>query len=338
MGQFSKSLSQLLFRIRALLASSARFCLLNVLYLTIASKRTSHNASSSKQFSSDLVRLNESLLAFYLNHSDLQSRDFSIVFNQLNVLLSSLYLRIDSSPSFVFSDQLALSLREALFTSLADISPAVIPNLARRTKPVQNTWEYQNHSMKWNFPADHKILDVGSGGWPFSYATHLADRFPNSTTHRTEALKTDHRPFTVTDIESLDFENGAFDFVFCSHVLEHTSNPGKAMRELMRVAASGYIEVPTKMSDVCLNFTHLLDHHKWHGTVQDNTLVLMEWLDDERIPRGNQLFDALQSQYTNPFQSFFEANRSTFFASLHWKDSFEFIVIDKHGKIIDRSP
>ena len=71
--------------------------------------------------------------------------------------------------------------------------------------------------------------------------------------------------------------------------------------------------------------------------VQNNTLILIEWCDDERIQRGNQLFDALHSSYSNPFQSFFEANRSSFFASLYWQDSFQFIVIDKNGKVIDKS-
>lgn len=38
------------------------------------------------------------------------------------------------------------------------------------------------------------------------------------------------------NLEELPFENGSFDLVFCSHVLEHVINIEKAMAELSRVS------------------------------------------------------------------------------------------------------
>ena len=233
--------------------------------------------------------------------------------------------------------ELRMSLRSLLVSSLPPDSRNLVPPLAKREAPVRNTWTYQNEVMQWDLAPDALVLDVGSGGWPFKRATHLADKYLDRTTHRVEAIVRDQRPFFEVDLEKLPFEDKAYDFAFCSHVLEHMDNPGAAMRELMRVGRRGYIEVPTRLSDVMFNFTRLPNHHRWHGLVVGSTVVLIEWNDWERRDLGNDFFDALHSEYSNAFQEFFERNRDLFFASCHWTDSFDFLVIDKHGAVIDSS-
>lgn len=231
--------------------------------------------------------------------------------------------------------QLLTALRSLLASGLPTEAQSLIPSLARRDSPVESTWTYQNEFMHWDIEESERVLDVGCGGWPFKHATHLADKYPETTTHRTESLARDHRPFYEVDLEKLPFSDQSFDFVFCSHVLEHTENPGIAMRELCRVGKRGYVEVPTRLSDVMFNFTRLHNHHKWHGLVIKDTVVLIEWSDSERRELGNEFFDELHSTYGNNFQDFFVRNRDLFFASLHWNADFNFLVIDKSGTIID---
>ena len=214
---------------------------------------------------------------------------------------------------------------------------SLVPSLEKRAAPVMNTWVFQNEVMKWDIRDSELVLDVGSGGWPFKRANHLADKYPDHTTHRAEALARDQRPFFEVDLQHLPFEDRVYDFVFCSHVLEHLDNPGQAIRELMRVGRRGYIEVPTRLSDVMFNFARLPNHHRWHGLVQGQTLVLTEWNEWERRDFGNQYFDALHSEYQNGFQDFFERNRDMFFASCLWDGAIQFVVIDKNGKVIDSS-
>lgn len=96
-----------------------------------------------------------------------------------------------------------------------------------------------------------RVLDVGSGDMPFPHATVLLDHGPRSSAHpahRAEnpsgQLVYQQKPFVIGELENLPFAGDAFEFVFCSHVLEHVEDPGRALHELQRIAPQGYIECP----------------------------------------------------------------------------------------------
>jgi SAM-dependent methyltransferase len=233
--------------------------------------------------------------------------------------------------------EIVAAARRLFASTLPTDAHQFIPTLCMRPEAVANTWVFQNQHMQWDICPNELVLDVGSGGWPFKRADHLADKYHGETSHRVEDIVRDSRPLFEVDLELLPFTDDSYDFVFCSHVLEHLDNPGRALRELARVGRRGYIEVPTRLSDILFNFTRLPNHHRWHGLVLGGTLVLVEWSDVERRELGNHFFNALQSPYANPFQDFFEANRDLFFCSLEWKGNIPFLLIDKHGRVIDSS-
>ncbi len=87
-----------------------------------------------------------------------------------------------------------------------------------------------------------KVLDIGSGHDPFPFATHLADRAldDNQYGRAGAAFKqVGALPVSECDIEDMScFADKQFDFIHCSHVLEHVVDPARACRELMRVASA----------------------------------------------------------------------------------------------------
>lgn len=201
-----------------------------------------------------------------------------------------------------------------------------------------NRYTYQHNSISFEIKNGEKILDIGSGGDPFPLATHLADCYENETTHRSAKLKRDTRPFIMCSIEATPFQDKEFDFVYCSHVLEHVDNPAKACKELMRIGKRGYIETPTRTSDIMFNFTRLQNHHKWYIQLAGNTLIFIEWKSAELRDVGTDYFlEQFHSRWKNPFQSLIHNNRDLFVNMFLWKDQFDYIVINKEGKIIKAS-
>lgn len=211
----------------------------------------------------------------------------------------------------------------------------LLPAFSRSIYDHKDRFYYQQELNIFDIKQGDKVLDIGSGGYPFSLATHLADLYEYDTTHRVETLVKDDRPLVICDICNLPFEDREFDFIYCSHVLEHVSHPEKACEEMMRVGRRGYIETPTRLSDVMFNFTKLQNHHRWHINLLNDTLIFHEWRDGEQRDTGTDAFFAMfHSKYTNPFQELVHRNRELFVNMLTWEGRFAYYVFNKNGKLI----
>ena len=196
-------------------------------------------------------------------------------------------------------------------------------------------YSYQKKSIHFGLHPRDKVLDIGSGNNPFPLATHLADLHEGETTHRSEKLIKDGRPFTVCDIANLPFKDKEFDFIYCSHVLEHAIDPAQACDELMRVGKRGYIETPTKTSDIMFNFLNIKHHHKWFVVMAGNNLCFFEYNPAEKRDTGtNDFYAMFHSEYQNPFQDLVLKNRKLFNNMLLWKDRFNYFIFDKTGRLI----
>ncbi len=108
---------------------------------------------------------------------------------------------------------------------------------------------------------DGLVLDVGSGDKPSWRADVLLDGYPDDA-HRGQRSGTGgtrvSRPLFRADAADMPFADDAFDYVICSHVLEHVPDPAAVIAELTRVARAGYIEVPEASAAKLMDFpTHL---------------------------------------------------------------------------------
>jgi SAM-dependent methyltransferase len=105
------------------------------------------------------------------------------------------------------------------------------------------------------------VLDVGSGDKPHWRADVLLDWLPgkDSAAQRSgyESARIT-RPLFHGDAAQMPFADQVFDYVICSHLLEHVLDPAGVLEEMMRVAKAGYIEVPEAASAKIVDFpTHL---------------------------------------------------------------------------------
>jgi uncharacterized protein YbaR (Trm112 family) len=168
-----------------------------------------------------------------------------------------------------------------------------------------------------------RVLDIGSGDGPTPAADVLCDRFVADDAERTASLCLD-RPFVAGDIEKLPFRDKAFDFVYCSHVLEHTTDPGRAVAELQRIARAGYVEVPSEYLEKSCKST---PSHLWFVRREEGVLVFRPkpaGVLDEGL---NRVFDErLMSR--DPLYTAFHWSRfyDLFNIGLRWEGSIPFRV------------
>jgi SAM-dependent methyltransferase len=124
-------------------------------------------------------------------------------------------------------------------------------------------FSYQSAHVKFSIRPKDKVLDIGSGAYPFPYATVLVERFIGKTEHRHDKLVTNGKPLAIANISALPFRDKHFDFVYCSHVLEHVEEPIRACAEIMRVGRRGYIETPTLAKDMLFAWQRECISGKW---------------------------------------------------------------------------
>lgn len=118
--------------------------------------------------------------------------------------------------------------------------------------------------------ADALVLDVGSGDKPSWRADVLLDRYLGEEhaaqrSGRGRARVT--RPLFNADAARMPFADGAFDYAICSNLLEHVVDPAAVLRELVRVARAGYIEVPEASSAKIVDFPS----HIWWCRLDEST-------------------------------------------------------------------
>ena len=130
-------------------------------------------------------------------------------------------------------------------------------------------------------PGSALVLEVGSGGSPYFRANVLVDAYEETRERHWAPLITD-RPTVLGLGEALPFRDKCFDFVIASHVLEHSSEPERFLRELERVASAGYIETP----DALMERINPYWDHRSEITVRNGVLEVRkkpQWIVDKEL-------------------------------------------------------
>jgi hypothetical protein len=140
---------------------------------------------------------------------------------------------------------------------------------------------------RWRGTSTNKrVLDVGSGHRPHKDSTHLLDLLPEDDSERGKPIKTLGRPLMLGNIEALPFQDKTFDYIYASHVLEHTCDPAAACHELMRVGRAGYIETPSPFYEQGYNYPRPdrgWPFHRWFVYINDDETLIFEPKTDSTV-------------------------------------------------------
>jgi len=178
-------------------------------------------------------------------------------------------------------------LYEQLIELIPQQSTALLAELHAQYQAMPNNANryalYVSRYFDFEIKPTDKVLDIGSGHEPFPYATHLGDIALTDDQYGRHGVPFKYvagKPVFECNVEDMPFGNKEFDFIYCSHVLEHTIDPERACRELMRVGRRGYIETPTRGKDLWLNTAKMSNHH-WAVELRGKTLHFTEYSAEE---------------------------------------------------------
>jgi ubiquinone/menaquinone biosynthesis C-methylase UbiE len=229
----------------------------------------------------------------------------------------------------------AFDIYEQLSITYPSMSTAILAELYEQYQklPQKDRYSlYQSRFYNFGIKSTDKVLDVGSGNMPFHLANHLVDITIKNDNFGRAGVAFKHIggiPIYECSLESLPFEDNEFDFVYCSHVLEHVDNPDKACRELIRVGKRGFIESPTRGKDIWLN-TAKTSNHRWAIEKSSNRLIFTEYSPEEIDGLQNDiLMDmhvAPQTAREKAFSALIYLKADKINTMLLWEDSFEFII------------
>jgi len=155
---------------------------------------------------------------------------------------------------------------------------------------------------------DWKILDIGCGYTANKYSTHVADTQDFSYLYK-------DKKFTHIKDKKLPFSDKEFNFIIASHVLEHVDNIEYFIKELERVANSGYIEVPTRLED---------------NLVDVNEKAHIWWINFDDI--NNSLFITRRKQIIEPFlsvsttQNLRKFFRDSLVTEIFWENKINYLI------------
>ncbi len=118
---------------------------------------------------------------------------------------------------------------------------------------------------------DDRVLEIGPGSKPHPRSDILLELNYKDNEERiaqfgcNQSLTTD-KQILFYDGNKFPFKNKEFDYIICSHVLEHVDNVELFISELQRVGKKGYLEFPTVYYDYIFNFEVHLNFLLWDGS------------------------------------------------------------------------
>ena len=146
-------------------------------------------------------------------------------------------------------------------------------------------------------------MEIGPGGTPYQRADVLLElRYPDETEAKkqrggTPSLQT-RKPVVYYEGGVLPFADREFDYVVCSHVLEHVDDVEFFLSEMFRVGDKGYVEYPTIYYEYLYNFSVHSNVFKY----QDGVLYYLKKADvplDVFLPVQRMFFRSLELGHTD---------------------------------------
>ena len=181
-----------------------------------------------------------------------------------------------------------------------------------------------------------KVLEVGPGGTPYARADIFLEKNFDEEEHKRQRGNT---PSLVTDKQTIYYDGGcfpfgdnAFDYVVCSHVLEHVPADHIELfcSELQRIAKKGYIEFPA------LYYAYLYDikEHINLMNLDANNCILYIEKNKTSLEEFSHIQLFFHESLEKGYSGLVDDLKEYFFVGFEWKGNFELNKVDSINGLI----
>lgn len=177
-----------------------------------------------------------------------------------------------------------------------------------------------------------KVLEIGPGGTPHPRSDVFLEKiFENENEKEGQR---GYAPKLETSKQIFYYKGGAFpfaskefDYVICSHVLEHVEDVDSFTKEITRVGKRGYIEFPTIYYDYIYNFPEHLTFLLWKNNK-------ISWIPKEGSDLKNfqVIHDFFYLSLIKGYSSLVNDLKEYFFQGFEWD---KFLFTEKVNDISD---
>jgi ubiquinone/menaquinone biosynthesis C-methylase UbiE len=179
-----------------------------------------------------------------------------------------------------------------------------------------------------------RVLEIGPGGTPFDRSdVFLELKYEDEEEFRCQRGNTNplitKKPVIFYDGDQFPFNDFEFDYVICSHVIEHVKDIDQFLSEMFRVSPKGYLEYPTILYEYLYNFPHHLNILKHLNNnlyyIKKSKTCLNEFL-----PVQHFYYESLEKGYTN----FVNELKIYMFEGFEWTSPFNYEETEDIKKLI----
>lgn len=183
-----------------------------------------------------------------------------------------------------------------------------------------------------NIKNSDKVLEIGPGATPFHRSDEFLelkfdsdkDRFAQSG--HIGILQTD-KPVHYYDGSAFPFADKSYDYIVCSHVLEHVPDVEFFLSEITRVAERGYLEFPTIYYDYLYN----IPEHLQLLNVFDNVIYHIP-KQESALEQFKFLHGFFQNTLDKGYHDIIAANNDVFFKGFEW----ESVILSERVDLIEK--
>jgi len=188
-----------------------------------------------------------------------------------------------------------------------------------------------------NIIKSDSVLEIGPGASPFWRSDVYLDRnFSKEEEKKQRGVRDQiryNKPIFYYDGKEFPFKNKEFDYIICSHVIEHVEdeNIDIFFSEMQRVAKKGYIEVPTLFYEYLFNF-HV---HKWMINIKDNQIILMNKKYFSFSLVNDVFYNLLKHGFKNKRSNILNDFKRLFFEGVEWENTLDYKIVKNISELLN---